>query len=46
MQHRMRALGGEASVARKFDCEDIDVRVRLPLDAAILTEHAVEDCEL
>jgi len=46
MQHRMRALGGEASVARKFDCEDIDVRVRLPLDAAILTDHAVEDCEL
>ena len=46
MQHRMRALGGEASVARKFDCEDIDVTVRLPLEAAILTDRAVEDCEL
>jgi signal transduction histidine kinase len=45
MLHRMRALGGEASLARKFDCEDIAVTIRLPLDAAILSEHAVEDCE-
>jgi len=46
MQHRMRALGGETSVTRKFDCEDIAVIVRLPLDAAVVTDCAVEDCEL
>jgi protein-histidine pros-kinase len=46
MQHRMHALGGDTSVARKLDGEDIALTARISLEAATLTTRAVEGCEL
>jgi protein-histidine pros-kinase len=46
IQHRMRALGGDTSVVRKLDCEDIIVTAWVPLEAATLTEAAIEGCAL
>jgi len=46
MQHRMRALGGDTSVARELDGEDTIVTARMPLQASTLTDLVVDNCEL
>jgi len=46
MQHRMRALGGDTTVTRKPDSEDIAMTARIPLIEARLTGPALATCAM